>query len=84
MSRYFVRCFDDDLVVSLGWDEPLGTYFAQVEPPGPGDPDDLLLWAGTVPGEILEVNRLPVLVGPWANLKPSLLAQLQADRRARR
>lgn len=82
MSRYVVRCFDDDLVVWLGWDGNLGTYFAQVVPPGLGDPDDLLLWAGTTPGEIVDVNRLPVLVGPWADLKSSLLGRLQADRRA--
>ena len=41
MSRYALEALDPELVVWVGWDEPLSSFFLQVEPPGLGEPDDL-------------------------------------------
>lgn len=84
MSRHLLTCDDPDLVLVVGWDEGLGSFFAQVEPPGPGYADDLLLWVGTYPGEVVDTAELAALVRRWAHLDDWALALLEEDRCARR
>ena len=54
MSRHLLTCDDPALVLWVGWDEGLGTFFAQVEPPGAARPEDLLLWIGQLPGDVVD------------------------------
>jgi len=80
VSRYALEALDPELVVWVGWDEPLSTYFLQVQPPGLGGPDELLVWAGTDPGEIASASHLVGLLREWAEVPGGLAGQLEQDR----
>lgn len=80
MSRHLVTAFDPELVVWVGWDDGLETFFAQVEPPGIRTADDLLLWVGTSPAEVTTADELAALVAPWTSLDARLVANLAGDR----
>jgi len=80
MSRYVLEALDPELVVWVGWDPPLSTFFLQVEPPGMGGADELLVWAGTDMGEIATANRLIDLLREWAEVPDDLAATLEQDR----
>lgn len=82
MSRRAVVAGDPALVVWVGWDDGLGSFFAQVVPSGDVDDDGLLMWAGTTPGEVVDVATLASLVSAWTTLDPDVLGALEADRRA--
>ncbi|MGH9188679.1 MAG: hypothetical protein ACRD0Q_01380 [Acidimicrobiales bacterium] len=80
MSRRAAAASDPELTVWVGWDDGLGSFFAQVVPPGDVDDDGLLLWVGTTPAEIVDVANLASLVSPWTELGPDVLRALEADR----
>lgn len=80
MSRHLVTAFDPELVVWVGWDDGLETYFAQVEPPGIRTSKDLLLWVGTSPGEVKTANELASLIESWTSLDADLVADLANER----
>ena len=84
MSRRLVTAFDPELVVWVGWDDGLETFFAQVEPPGIRTPDDLLLWVGTSPAEVTTADELAKLVARWTALDAQLVTSLAGDRSDRR
>jgi hypothetical protein len=84
VSRHLLTCSDPELVLWVGWDDGLGTFFAQVEPPGAAHPDDLLAWIGALPGEVVVAAELAALVARWARLNDAMLDTLEADRRDRR
>lgn len=80
MSRYaFAARDDDELPVSVGWDPPLQTFFAQVEPPGGVGPEELLLWVGTTDGEITDVVRLAKAVSEWGEIPTAPWRRLEED-----
>lgn len=60
MSRYELVPDDPALLLTVGWDPVLATYFAHVLHPGMGRParDVLLLWVGTAAGQIPTVAGL--------------------------
>ncbi len=80
MSRYAFSALDDELAVSVGWDPPLQTFFAQVEPAGGVGSDDLLLWVGTTDGEITDVAQLAKAVSEWGDIPSELRWRLEEDR----
>ena len=84
MSRNSIPARKPGLSVVVGWDNPLGTFFAQVhrhqDDDDPRDPT--LLWIGTAPGEIQRPADLVGPLAPYAELTESHLAQLRADRAA--
>jgi hypothetical protein len=82
MSRHLVTAFDPELVVWVGWDDGLETYFAQVEPPGIRTPRDLLLWVGSSPGEVGTADELARLLESWTSIDAELVADLANDRAA--
>ncbi|MGH9224353.1 MAG: hypothetical protein ACRD2W_11360 [Acidimicrobiales bacterium] len=84
MSRHLLTCDDPALVLWVGWDEGLGTFFAQVEPPGAARPEDLLLWIGQLPSDVVDLGELADLVRRWARLDDATIAILEGDRCARR
>ena len=83
-SRFSLPAHLAGIEVYVGWDNPLGTFFAQVlrvqEHDDPRDP--VILWIGMEPGEIRSAEELiPVLV-PYAEPTKEHLARLRADRAA--
>jgi hypothetical protein len=72
------------LTVVVGWDNPLGTFFAQVQRQQDDDEprDPILLWIGTALGEIPRPADLVGPLAPYAELTDSHLAQLRAERAA--
>lgn len=81
MSRRPIDTPDDaawDIVV--GWDPPLQTYYGQVMPLGDISDDDLLLWVGRSPGELLTVPALDAALGAWATIDAELWNELERDR----
>ncbi len=72
------------ITVVVGWDNPMQTFFAQVDrAEGNDDPDDPpLLWVGTRDSEIRRAEDLVRPLAPYADLTDAHLAQLRADRAA--
>jgi hypothetical protein len=83
-SRRSVPARTPDLTVIVGWDNPLSTFFAQVERlQNDDDPrDPILFWIGSGPGEVAQAEQLAGLLAPYAELTSELVEQLHADRAA--
>lgn len=92
MSQYVVAATEDGLGCLLGWDPPLGTYFAQVylvdDEGGRVDlylDDDeneqsgTVLWVGHSPGEIRSVDELVGSLGELIEVPGNIKAALVAD-----
>ena len=81
-SRFSLHARHAGIEVSVGWDNPLGTFFAQVlriqESDDPRDP--VILWIGTEPREIKTPERLIPVLAPYAELTKQDLIRLRADR----
>lgn len=89
MSRYDLNPHTPDprLRVTIGWDRPLHTYFAQVfrEPP-PGDTesdDEQILWRGFGGADELSLVDAINLLAPYAGVPDALRKQLVLDRSQR-
>lgn len=81
MSRHDFSGHQDGVVVSIGWDRPLATFFVQVvRPQGPGDDDDMLVWLGTCPGEISIASEAVRIASDHADLPAELGKTLETDR----
>jgi hypothetical protein len=85
MSRHGIPARDRRLSVAVGWDNPLQTFFAQVARPEAAEDDDdqMLLWVGTEPREVITVEDLARHLAPFADLPNETAAQLRADRAAK-
>ena len=81
-SRFIVPARVTGLLVWIGWDNPLGTFFAQVLRVQKKDDsrDPVILWVGLEPGEIRKAEDLIPLLTPYAELTQEHLARLRADR----
>lgn len=79
MSRHLLDAFDPELVVWVGWDRLLQTFFLQVEPPGDVDGDGLVLWLGTDWGEIDAAAEVVAHVAEWADVPDDLVERLEWD-----
>jgi hypothetical protein len=81
-SRRTIPARAPDLTVVVGWDNPLSTFFAQVE--RIQDDDDprvpILLWIGSELGEVAAAEQLAGPLAPYAELTSELVEQLRADR----
>ena len=80
-SRRSIPARVPDLTVAVGWDNPLSTFFAQVERiQGDDDPrDPILLWIGSEVGEVVQAEQLAGPLAPYAELTSELVEQLRAD-----
>ncbi len=85
MSRYDIPTRDPGLSAVVGWDNPLQSYFAQVLRPETADDDDdnVVLWVGAAPREVVTVENLARYLAPFADLAPQVAEQLCADRAAK-
>jgi len=85
MSRHDLIPFSKNYDVTVGWDPPLETFFAQVEDlllARQDDDDAMVVWVGTSYREILRPEDLAVHVAQYAALTDVDLAILRADRAA--
>ena len=85
MSRYDLPTRNPGLSAAVGWDNPLQSYFAQVSRPEQSEDDDdnVLLWVGAAPREVITVEDLARHLAPFADLAPEMAEQLRADRAAK-
>lgn len=84
MSRHDLTPFDPAHEVTVGWDPPLRSYFAQVLDTA-GDEEDgtyEVLWIGIRLQEVLNPAAVIAAVAPFASVPADLLGQLARDRRA--
>ena len=79
MSRHELTPKQDGLVVAVGWDNPLQTFFAQVLREQEDDDDSILLWLGTATREYPTPDSLVAPLKPYAELGADMLARLRAD-----
>ena len=83
MSRHTIPSPIPNITVTVGWDRPLQTYFAQVTRDHTAtDQDTVLLWIGGSRGEITRVEDLIAPLAPYAELNLEHITQLRADRAA--
>ncbi len=81
MSRHEIPAKYQGLTVVVGWDNPMITYFAQVEDESAGDDTDpIVLWLGASHREVLRPEDLALPLAPFADLTKAHLDQLRADR----
>lgn len=90
MSRHDIPTRDPGLSAVVGWDNPLQSYFAQVlRPETAGDnndndnDDNVILWVGAAPREVITVEDLARHLAPFADLSPQVAEQLCVDRAAK-
>ena len=83
MSRYNIPAQHPALTVIVGWDNPLGTLFAQVfDPSIEEDAEACLLWIGTTPEAIPTVAALQAQLAGWTTIPPDTLDRLLRDQHA--
>lgn len=83
MSRHELPAADGFEVV-VGWDPPLGTFFAQVwdRRVDEDDPAAEVLWIGCTPGEIRDPQTVCDAVTRWARVPDGLARELYAEAHA--
>jgi hypothetical protein len=82
MPRYNVKSNDPNITVSIGWDAPMQTFFAQVERINPDDEDDepeMLVWEGTKPSQHKHLGFILPKLEPYCIVPEDMLRQLAAD-----
>jgi len=84
MSRHELDPLNPVHDVTVGWDPPMETYFAQVFDTTDDEENDSyeVLWIGTRFQEVLNPAAVIAAVAPFASLPADLLGQLARDRRA--
>jgi hypothetical protein len=83
MSRHTIPSFIPNLTITVGWDAPMQTYFAQViRDNTPPDEDPMLLWIGGFPKEVTQAEDLITPLAPYVTLTSEHIAQLRADQAA--
>jgi len=83
MSRYSIPAQDPALTVIVGWDNPLGTLFAQVFDPAIADDEEAcLLWIGTAFQAIPTVAALQARLAGWATIPAAVVDRLTRDQQA--
>lgn len=82
MSRHTISAREPHHVAVVGWDQPLRTFFAQVEDKriDKGQGDAVVLWAGASRPWIDEPEMLRAPLAPFAELSDEMAATLRADR----
>ena len=82
MSRHDLTPFDPAHEVTVGWDPPLQTYFAQVLDTAVGEESLAyeVLWIGTGLCEVPNLAIVIAAVAPFASVPAGLPGQLARDR----
>ena len=76
MSRYQLPVLNTNHNVTVGWDDPLETFFAQVE-----DGNDMILWLGADPKEpkITDIEVLKEKLKEYAIIPDNICENLKQD-----
>lgn len=83
MSRHEIPGKDPNHKVIVGWDHPLLTFFVQVidrRKEQAGDDEYMVLWSGTRPRELYEVDDLVREARQFVRLSPQMRARLYGDK----
>jgi hypothetical protein len=82
MSRYTTPSFDPNYEITVGWDWPMRTYFAQVKDirQAEGDEGFMRVWIGTSFDEIQTPEDLSPPIANYGKLPEEITATLRADR----
>jgi hypothetical protein len=80
MSRHLITTEGFLPEVWVGWDPPLGTYFADVIDTDPTGEDTIVASVGNTPGEVTTVGTLAIIVGPYAEFTGDIARRLVSDR----
>ena len=83
-SRHEIPARQPGCCVVVGWDNPMMTFFAEVERIRAADDprDPTLLWLGSSPGEVARPEDLAGPLAPYAELTAGHITQLRAERAA--
>ena len=86
MSRHTLSALKATHDVVVGWDRPMGTFFAQVtDLEAPDEDGDLIVWIGaTCYGEVVLASKVIEAVRSYAVIPASLQATLEAEQEASR
>jgi hypothetical protein len=84
MSRYTIEALDPGLTVTIGWDNPLQTFFAQVSRRDVGDDaddeaDPVILWLGGTPREVPTNEALATGLADYAVIPADVVEALHRD-----
>jgi hypothetical protein len=84
MSRHKIEPFAKRFEVTVGWDRPMNTFFAQVEDREVTDEDSdpVIVWVGTSHSEILRPEALQHHVAKFVTISQEMIDTLHADRAA--
>lgn len=83
MSRHMIQATSpahQHLEICVGWDRPLGTFFAQVLDTTDEFEDEELLWTGTSLGQHLTLDGIIDALRPWAAIPPDVVMALLEDK----
>jgi hypothetical protein len=80
-SRYHFPGLNPNHLISVGWDAPLTTFFAQVFDSSDDDEDknEPILWLGDEPRQIPTLEMLVKELAPFASIPPDILQNLEND-----
>ena len=79
MSRHVLMSKISGNTVTVGWDAPLQTFFAQVLRDAGDECDPVVLWLGTSTREYPVADSLVAPLQPYADLDSAMLSQLRFD-----
>ena len=84
MSRHTIVSFSDRFEVTIGWDRPLNSFFAQVQDLkiADGEQDPVVVWVGASYSEIPRPEDLQAHIAGFAIIPVEMLDALRADRNA--
>ncbi len=82
MNQHRLPSKQPGYLVTVGYDGPLQSYFGIVARDLPDDDldDNLVLWIGGKPREVLRPEDLRAPLAAYADIPPAMIAQLKADR----
>jgi hypothetical protein len=84
MSRHTIVSFSNRFEVTIGWDRPLNSFFAQVQDLkiADGEQDPIVVWVGASYSEIPRPEDLQAHIAGFAVIPVEMLDALRADRSA--
>ncbi len=83
MSRHDIPALHPGLTVTVGWDNPLQTFFTQVSRDNPPDDEhSVLFWIGGEWQAVIYPQDLIIPLAPYAILTDDMIDLLRADRAA--
>jgi len=82
MSRHELEPFAKRYEVTVGWDRPLNTFFAQVKDLQVTDEEDdpVIVWVGTSYSEIPRPEDLQAHIAVFATISNAIMEALRSDR----